>query len=82
MNPTDNLILGQLELYADRILHFTQTGDEDMVAFFRDQAQTLLEVEDSLEIMVLTYHRHMSDSLGVVFEIEHGDPELMFGGLY
>ena len=82
MNATDNLIMGQLEFYANRVAHFTHIEpDAELADFFRDQAQSLLEIEDSLEIMTTTYHRHMSDSLGVVFEIEHGDPELMFGGL-
>jgi hypothetical protein len=82
MNATDNLIMGQLEFYANRVAHFTEAGDLDLADFFRAQAQSLLEVEDELEIMTLTYHRHMSETLGVEFEMEHGDPELMFGGLY
>lgn len=81
MNATDNLIMGQLEFYADRVAHFTNDEpNAELADFFRAQAQALLEVEDSLEIMTLTYHRVMSDSYGVEFEIQHGDPELMFGG--
>ena len=82
MNATDNLIMGQLEFYANRVAHFTESGDLDLAVFFRAQAQSLLEVEDELEIMTLTYHRAMSESGGVEFEMDHGDPELMFGGLY
>ena len=49
-----------------------------VIATFMDCA--LLEIEDCLDIMVLTYHRHFSDSFGVEFENIHGDEELMFGG--
>ena len=78
MNATDNLIMGQLEFYADRVAHFTQAGDLDLADFFRAEAQALLEVEDELEVMTLTYHRHMSPSGGADFEASHGDPELFF----
>ena len=82
MNPTDNLILGQLEFYADRVAYFTKTEpNKELAKFFSDQANQLLQIEDDLELMTLTYHRAMSDSCGVEFEINHGDPELMFGGL-
>ncbi|QIN96691.1 hypothetical protein [Synechococcus phage S-N03] len=78
MNATDNLIMGQLEFYADRVAHFQTAGDTDLANFFRSQAQALLEVEDELEIMTLTYHRHMSPTGGAEFEANHGDPELFF----
>ena len=82
MNQTEDLIMAQLEYYADRIAYFTnEVPDIELVEFFRDQAQSLLEVEDLLELMTMTYYRYMSESLGVVFEIDHGDPELMFGGI-
>lgn len=82
MDSTDNLILDQLEYYTDRISYFTnEEPDAELVEFFRSQAQSLLEVEDSLELMTLTYHRRMSITLGVEFELNHGDPELYFGGL-
>ena len=82
MNATDNLIVAQLEYYAERVDFFNNVEpDVELCEFFREQAQALLEVEDSLEVLTLTYYRIMSDSLGVEFEINHGDPELYFGGL-
>ena len=33
------------------------------------------------EVLAMAYHRTLSDSQGMVFEVEHGDPELMFGGM-
>ena len=82
MNATDNLILAQLEYYAERVDFFSNVEpDVELCEFFRAQAQGLLGVEDSLEVLTLTYYRIMSDSLGVEFEINHGDPELYFGGL-
>ncbi len=82
MNQTDTLILQQLEYYSERVVYFTnEVPDVELCEFFRAQAQTLLEVEDTLEVMTLTYYRIMSDSLGVEFELSHGDPELYFGGI-
>ena len=82
MNATENLVMGQLEFYANRVAHFTQVEpNAELADFFQQQAKALLEIEDCLDIMVLTYHRHFSDSFGVEFEITHGDEELMFGGV-
>ena len=33
------------------------------------------------EVLYMTYYRYLSDSFGVVFEQDHGDEELMFGGI-
>ena len=33
------------------------------------------------DVLYMTYHRYMSESFGVEFEQDHGDPELMFGGV-
>ena len=37
--------------------------------------------DDNYEFFFMTYHRYMSDSFGVEFEQNHGDEELMFGGV-
>jgi len=82
MTELENLIADQLELYADRILYFTNIEpNAELAEFFSNQAQDLLDHEESDEFMVNTYHRHLSESYGVVFEQAHGDPELMFGGV-
>ena len=82
MTQFETLLLQQLEYYAERILFFTEAQpDKELEMFFRGEAAALLAVENEDEIMALTYHRHLSDSQGVVFELEHGDTELMFGGI-
>ena len=82
MTELENLIADQLELYAERILYFTNVDpNPELAEFFSNQAQDLLDHEEEDEFQILTYHRHLSDSYGVVFEQAHGDPELMFGGV-
>ena len=43
------------------------------------------ELKDAMskdeDVLYMTYHRYMSDSFGVEFELAHGDEELMFGGV-
>lgn len=77
-----DLSLTQIEYYMDRYEHFHDLGDAELAEFFRGQAETLGHTMDSgSEILTLTYHRWLSDSYGVVFEQDHGDEELMFGGI-
>ena len=79
MNATDNLSLAQIELYVDRASFYQEEGDIELYEFFKAQALELTDELDNGELLTLTYHRHLSESFGVVFEIEHNDPELMFG---
>ena len=82
MTPIESLILDQLEFYTDRIVHFRKVDvNPELEQFFRDQADSLLNMEQSDELMSGTYHRHLSESFGIEFETAHGDPELMFGGV-
>ena len=54
----------------------------ELAEFFRGQAEELAHNLDSdSETLTMTYHRYLSESYGVVFEQDHGDEELMFGGV-
>ena len=81
MNATDNLSMSQIELYIDRASYFQEEGDIELCEFFKTQALELTDQLDNGELLTLTYHRQLSDSFGVEFEITHGDPELKFGGI-
>ena len=81
MTQTELLIQQQLEFYANKA---EQTSGEEC-EFWLNQGFDLLreynaEVEDE-GIFTCTYWRYESESFGVTFEQEHGDVELMFGGI-
>tara|TARA_R110001592_G_scaffold80079_4_gene238883 strand:- start:2390 stop:2647 length:258 start_codon:yes stop_codon:yes gene_type:complete len=79
-----------VELAVERLDHLTdqaaahQRAGNDVekwicIAEGKDLVRALDKEDD--EFFFMTYHRCLSDSFGVEFEIEHGDEELMFGGL-
>ena len=79
-----------VELACDHLDHLTtqaaahQKAGNDIekwicIAEVKDLSKALDKEDD--EIFFMTYYRYLSDSFGVEFEIEHGDEELMFGGL-
>ena len=82
-SPTiTDLSITQIEYYMDRYEHFADLGDSELAEFFRSQAEELAHSLDSDDdTLTMTYHRYLSDSFGVVFEQDHGDPELYFGGV-
>ena len=82
-SPTvSDLSIAQIEYYMDRYEHFADLGDIELAEFFRSQAEELDHNLDSdSETLTMTYHRYLSESYGVVFEQDHGDEELMFGGV-
>jgi len=47
----------------------------------RELAEALDSEDRADEIFTVIYHRYASESFGVDFEVDHGDPELMFGGV-
>jgi hypothetical protein len=82
MTETDNLAIDRIEHLVDRANHFAKAGDSDMREFFLAEAKILAMVMDGADdVFKMLYHRHQSDSYGIDFEITHGDPELMFGGV-
>ena len=82
-SPTiDDLSIAQIEYYMDRYEQLLDQGDAELAEFFRSQAEELAHTLDSdSEVLTMTYHRYLSESYGVVFEQDHGDEELMFGGV-
>jgi len=65
---------------VDQLSVLQNSGDKVSMAILHEEIKSLtsaLDADD--EILAMTYHRHLSESFGMVFEVEHGDPELMFG---
>lgn len=73
----------RIEELIDRAAWHQNHGNELEKHLLVHEARELAEVLDSPtdDVLYMTYHRHMSDDFGCVFEIEHGDEELMFGGI-
>ena len=82
-SPTvSDLSIAQIEYYMDRYEQLLDQGDAELAEFFRSQAEELAHTLDSdSEVLTMTYHRYLSESFGLVFEEDHGDPELKFGGV-
>lgn len=83
MNPALNLALDRIECLVRRAKHLKKHGEESLSEFLLEEARLLatsMDNEDE-ELFVMKYHRYCSDSFGLDFEIVHGDPELMFGGV-
>lgn len=81
-SPTvSDLGIAQIEYYMDRCAQLLDQGDTELAVFFREQAEQLANSLDTSETLTLMYHRYLSESYGVVFEQDHGDEELMFGGV-
>ena len=65
---------------VDQLSVLQNNGDEVSMAILHQEIKGLTNALDTdEEILAMTYHRHLSESSGMVFEVEHGDPELMFG---
>ena len=65
---------------VDQLSVLQDSGDKVSMAILHEEMKSLtsaLDADD--EVLAMTYHRHLSESFGMVFEVEHGDPELMFG---
>ena len=65
---------------VDQLSVLQESGDKVSMAILHEEIKSLthaLDADD--EVLAMTYHRHLSESFGMVFEVEHGDPELMFG---
>ena len=65
---------------VDQLSVLQDSGDKVSMAVLMGEIKSLTNALDTdEEILAMTYHRHLSESFGMVFEVEHGDPELMFG---
>lgn len=82
MTETDNLAIDRIEHLVERAAFHAREGDGSLKEFFLAEAKILSMVMDGADnVFQMKYHRYVSDSFGVDFEITHGDPELMFGGV-
>ncbi len=82
MTETDNLAIDRIEHLVERAAFHAREGDDSLKEFFLAEAKILAMVMDGADnVFQMKYHRYASDSFGVDFEITHGDPELMFGGV-
>jgi len=82
MTEVDNLATERIELLC------VQAAKLEKLRKFAERELLLKEarllartMDDQLDVFTMTYHRYQSDSFGVAFELDHGDPELMFGGV-
>lgn len=82
MHPTHNLAIDRIERLVEMAAIHDKNGDESTKEFLLAEAKILATVMDGADDVIhMTYYRNLSDSYGVDFEITHGDPELMFGGV-
>lgn len=82
MNPVHTLVFDRIQSLVSRARLLERGGNDSTACFLLEEAKQLAQsVDDEAIIMVMPYHRYFSDSFGVVFEVAHGDPELMFGGV-
>lgn len=82
MNPALDLVLDRIECLVRRAKHLKKRGETEVQEFLLEEARSLASsVDGGEELFVMKYHRYCSDSFGLDFEIVHGDPELMFGGV-
>lgn len=83
MNPALNLALEHIEHLVNRAKLLKRSGEEDLSDLLLEEARLLASSMDNDDdsLFVMKYYRYSSDSFGLDFEITHGDPELMFGGV-
>jgi hypothetical protein len=83
MNPALNLVLERIEHLVNRAKFLKRRGEESLSDLLLEEARSLASSmdNDDEQLLVMSYHRYSSDSFGLDFEITHGDPELMFGGV-
>lgn len=82
MNEVQNLALDRIEQLFERAAFHAERGDVELTETLLAEAKIQAMVMDGADDVIhMRYHRYVSDSFGVEFEITHGDPELMFGGI-
>lgn len=79
---TVSLAKERIKHLVARAQYWERLGDTSLAELFYAEGQILAMVMDGADdVLLMQYHRYSSDSFGVEFEITHGDPELMFGGV-
>jgi hypothetical protein len=83
MNPALNLAFDRIDHLVNRAKFLKKCGEESLSDLLFNEARSLaLSMDnDDESLFFMRYHRYCSDSFGIDFEITHGDPELMFGGV-
>ena len=85
MNRADleELICDRMVELIDQAAWHQQHGNELERDLCRAEARELKDAasDNNYEFFFMMYHRYMSESFGVEFEQDHGDEELMFGGV-
>jgi hypothetical protein len=82
MTNIENLAMERIEQLVEMAAHHTLKGNEELSDLLLLEASDLALIMDGeSRLFCMKYHRYVSDSFGVVFELEHGDTELMFGGV-
>jgi len=82
MNPDTlhDLIKQRLVDIVDQAYLLQNQGMDEEKQLMIEEGRQLASLGDE-EVFYMTYHRYHSPSYGLVFEIEHGDDELKFGGI-
>jgi hypothetical protein len=82
MTEIDNLAMERIEHLCVRAAVLSKerrTRDGELL--LREAKTLSRHMDNDGELFLMRYHRYLSDSFGVTFEIDHGDLELMFGGV-
>ena len=76
------LACDHIDQLSDMAAAHQNAGDEVSKWICINEMKDLARAMDSDDdLFFMTYHRYLSDNFGVEFEIDHGDEELMFGGV-
>ena len=76
------LACDHIDRLSDMAAAHQNAGDEVSKWVCINEIKELSRAMDSDDdLFFMTYHRYLSDNFGVEFEIDHGDEELMFGGV-
>jgi hypothetical protein len=82
ISEIQKIALERIDYLAERAIYHEKFGDKNLKEFFLAEAKILaITIDGADNLWTMKYHRYLSDSFGVAFEQQHGDPELMFGGV-
>lgn len=70
-----------VELIDQAAWHQNHDNEVDKLLCLAEARELKDAMSKDEEVLYMTYYRYLSDSFGVVFEQDHGDEELMFGGI-
>ena len=76
------LACDRIDRLSDMAAAHQNAGDEVSKWICINEIKDISRAMDSDDdLFFMTYHRYLSDNFGVEFEIDHGDEDLMFGGV-